>query len=120
MLVVPPVLVVGVQQLAVLVPVAHRPHRPHRRAINKETVTMMADSDFAVAIRRPNRTAYRRQVSDKIVQVCLYLSLFLSLSVAALRVARHSYDSIDFNEALLSLFNLLNSLCGKSQKKSEL
>lgn len=116
MLVVPPVLVVGVQQLAVLVRVTHRPHRPHRRAINKETVTMMADSDFAVAIRRPNRTAYRRQVSDKIVQVCLYLSLFLSLSVAALRVARHSYDSIDFNEALLSLFNLLNSLCGKSQK----
>lgn len=80
MLVVPPVLVVEVQQLAVVaaaaVRVTHRPHRPHRRAINKETVTMMADSDFAVAIRRPNRTAYRRQVSDKIVQVSLALSPF--------------------------------------------
>lgn len=39
--------------------------RPHRRGINNGMVTMKADSDFAAAIRHPNRIAYQRQVSDK-------------------------------------------------------
>lgn len=81
-----PVLVVVVAEVVplVLVPVLQMVqeavaqatlHLARRRVINNGMVTMKADSDFAVATRRPNRIAYQRQVSDKAISISLPLSL---------------------------------------------